>query len=203
MDSNETDYNCPMNYRHFKYEGWLYALAFLLAISLRLIQLGVMPLTDVEASSALQALHIAQGLKPALNPHPFYILSTSVLFFLYGGGTNFLARFMPAFVGSLLVFAPLCLKRITPRPGLLLAFFIALDPGLTALSRQAASPIFAIVFLIFAWGFFDQNKPHRRLLRCAGSPRRTIHLDGSARTWHRMGHPSGTRINILIAHCFH
>jgi hypothetical protein len=159
MDSNETDYNCPMTYRHFKYEGWLYVLAFLLAIGLRLIQLGVMPLTDVEASSALQALHIAQGLKPALNPHPFYILSTSVLFFLYGGGTNFLARFMPAFVGSLLVFAPLCLKRITPRPGLLLAFFIALDPGLTALSRQAASPIFAIAFLIFAWGFFDQNKP--------------------------------------------
>jgi hypothetical protein len=98
MDSNETDYNCPMTYRHFKYEGWLYALAFLLAIGLRFIQLGVMPLTDVEASSALQALHIAQGLKPALNPHPFYILSTSVLFFLYGGGTNFLARFMPAFV---------------------------------------------------------------------------------------------------------
>jgi hypothetical protein len=148
-----------MTYRHFKHEGWLYALAFLLALGLRLIQLGVMPLTDAEALPALQALRIAQSLKPALSPHPFYILSTSILFFLYGGGTNFLARLIPALVGSMLVFAPLIQQRIKPRPGLLLAFFIALDPGLISLSRQAASPIFAITFLIFTWAFFSQNKP--------------------------------------------
>lgn len=148
-----------MNHPHFKREGWLYALAFLLAIGLRFIQLGAMPFTDAEAAPALQALHIAQGLKPALSPHPFYILSTAILFFLYGGGTDFLARFIPALTGSLLVFAPLILRQIKPRPALFLAFFIALDPGLVALSRQAASPIPAITFLIFAWGFFDQNKP--------------------------------------------
>ena len=89
-----------MTYRHFKNEGWLYMLAFLLALGLRLIQLGAMPLTDAEAAPALQALHIAQGLKPALSPHPFYILSTSVLFFLYGGGTDFLARLIPALAGQ-------------------------------------------------------------------------------------------------------
>lgn len=149
-----------MTYRHFKYEGWLYALAFLLALGLRLAQLGAMPLNDIEAAPALQALHIAQGLKPALAPHPFYILSTSILFFLYGGGTNFLARLMPALIGSLLVFAPLLFdNRLKPRPGLLLAFFIALDPGLIALSRQAASPIFAIVFLIFTFASLNKNNP--------------------------------------------
>ena len=148
-----------MTYRHFKHEGWLYALAFLLAFGLRFIQLGAMPLTDAEALPALQALHIAQSLKPALSPHPFYILSTSILFFLYGGGTNFLARFIPALTGSLLVLAPLFLTRIKPRPSLILAFFIAVDPGLISLSRQAASPIFAITFLLFTWGFFSQNKP--------------------------------------------
>jgi len=148
-----------MTYRHFKHEGWLYALAFLIAIALRFIQLGAMPLTDAEAAPALQALHIAQGLKPALSPHPFYILSTAVLFFIYGAGTDFLARFFPALIGSLLVFAPLLFTdRIKPRPGLILAFFIALDPGLVSLSRQAASPIFALAFLLFAWGFFNQNK---------------------------------------------
>jgi len=148
-----------MTYRHFKREGWLYALAFLLAIALRFIQLGALPLADAEAAPALQALRIAQGLKPALAPHPFYILSTSVLFFIYGGGTNFLARFFPALMGSLLVFAPrLFAERIKPRSSLFIAFFIALDPGLVALSRQAASPIFAIAFLLFAWGFFNQNK---------------------------------------------
>lgn len=150
-----------MTYRHFKNEGWLYALAFLLAFGLRFIQLGAMPLTDAEAAPALQALHIAQGLKPSLSPHPFYILSTSILFFLYGGGTDFLARLIPALIGSILVFAPLLFsERIKPRPSLILAFFIALDPGLTSLSRQAASPILAITFLIFAWGFFNKNRPN-------------------------------------------
>jgi hypothetical protein len=147
-----------MTYRHFKHKGWLYALAFLLALGLRFVQLGVMPLTDAEALPALQALHIAQGLKPALSPHPFYILSAAIAFFLYGGGTNFLARFFPALVGSLLVFAPLFQTRIKPRPSLFLAFFIAIDPGLVAISRQAASPIFGIAFLVLAWIFFDQNK---------------------------------------------
>jgi predicted membrane-bound mannosyltransferase len=132
-----------MTHRHFKLEGFLYALAFLLALGLRLTQLGAMPLTDVEAAPALQALHIAQGLKPALSPHPLYILSTSVLFFLFGGGTNFLARLVPALAGSALVFAPLLLGRITlrARPSLILAFFIALDPGLTAISRHSCNYI--------------------------------------------------------------
>lgn len=148
-----------MTNRHFKYAGWLYALAFLLALTLRLTQLGAMPLNDAEAAPALQALRIAQGASPALVPHPFYILSASVLFFLYGSGTDFLARLIPALVGSFLVFAPLLFdKRLRPRPGLILAFFIALDPGLTALSRQAASPILAISFFIFALACFDKKK---------------------------------------------
>jgi len=148
-----------MTHRHFKHAGWLYPLAFLLALALRLTQLGAMPLSDAEAAPALQALRIAQGSSPALAPHPFYILSTAIAFFLYGGGTDFLARLIPALIGSLLVFAPLLFEgRLRPRPGLLLAFFIALDPGLTALSRQAASSIFAITFLVFAVGFLNKEK---------------------------------------------
>src|SRR5690606_3080636 len=59
---------------------------------------------------------------------------------------------------SLLVFAPLLFdNRLKPRPSLLLAFFIALDPGLVAISRQAASPIFAITFFIFTLGFINKN----------------------------------------------
>jgi len=149
-----------MTYRHFKYESLLYLLAFLIALTLRFIALGAMPLADAEAAPALQALRIAHGENPALAPHPFYILTTSVMFFLYSGGTNFLARLLPALVGSLLVLAPLLFDdRLKPRPSLLLAFFIALDPGMVAISRQAASPIFAIAFVIFAFGFLNKNKP--------------------------------------------
>jgi len=149
----------PMNYRHFKYEGWLYGLAFLLALGVRFLTLDAIPLNDSEAASALQALQLSQGLRPALGPHPAYILLTAPLFFLYGGGTDFLARTVPALAGSALVFAPLLFAdRIKPRPALILAFFIAFDPGLTAISRQAASPILAITFLVFALGFLNRQK---------------------------------------------
>lgn len=147
-----------MNHPHFKREGWLYALAFLIAIALRLTQLGAMPFSDAEAAPALQALQLARGLRPVLDPHPLYILVTSFFFFLNGGGTDFLARLLPAMAGSLLVFTPLIVRRIRPRPGLILAFFIALDPGLVALSRQAASPILAVTCLVIAWGFLEQHK---------------------------------------------
>ncbi len=149
-----------MNHRHFKHEGWPYALAFLVAVILRFAQLGAMPLTDAEAAPALQALQITQGLKPTLAPHPFYILSTAALFFIYGGGTDSLARVIPALAGSLLVLTPLLFaERIKPRVAVVLAFFLALDPGLVALSRQIASPILALTFLLFALGFHDRNKP--------------------------------------------
>lgn len=176
-----------MTHQRFKHEGWLYALAFLLALGLRLINLDAIPLTDAEALPALQALHIAQGLKPALSPHPFYILSTAIVFFLYGGGTDFLARLVPAVVGSLLVFAPLKLEKIKPRPSLILAFFIAVDPGLVTLSRQAASPIFAVTFLLFAWGFFSRNKPRLAgvfaALALLGGPSIWAGLLGLGVTW--------------------
>ncbi|MBK7450360.1 MAG: hypothetical protein IPJ47_13440 [Anaerolineales bacterium] len=150
-----------MTYRHFKYEGWLYALAFFIALAVRLIALGAMPLTDAEAAPALQALHVSQSANPALDPHPLYILLTSVFFLMYGGGTNFLARLVPALIGSLLVLAPLLLDdRFKPRPSLILAFFLALDPGLVAISRQAASPILAITCLAFTAGFINKNKFH-------------------------------------------
>ena len=148
-----------MNYRHFKNEGWLYALAFLLALAVRLIALGALPLTDAEAAPALQALRLSQSAHPALDPHPLYILTTSLIFLMYGGGTNFLARLIPALVGSLLVLAPRLLDdRLKPRPSLILAFFLALDPGLVSISRQVTSPILAITFLAFTVGFINKNK---------------------------------------------
>lgn len=148
-----------MNYRHFKYEGWLYALAFIVALGVRLVALGAMPLSDAEAAPALQALRLSQSADPAaLDPHPLYILSTSILFMIFGGGANFLARLVPALVGSLFVLTPrLFDDRIKPRPSLLLAFFLALDPGLVAISRQAASPIFAITCIAFTAGFINKK----------------------------------------------
>ena len=147
-----------MNSSRLKYEGWLYWLAFLIALSLRLIQLGATPLTDSEAQFALQALHIAQGTDTLLGPQPAYVLFTSVIF-LITESTNFMARFLPALVGSLLVFAPLYFReKLKPLPALILAFLFAFDPGLTALSRQANGTMFALTFLLFAWGMWRNGR---------------------------------------------
>jgi len=148
-----------MNSSRLKYEGWLYWLAFLIALGLRIVQLGGTPLTDSESQLALQALHIAQGKDILIESQPVYILFTSILFFITES-TNFAARFLPAFVGSLLVFTPIYFReKLKPRAALVLAFLFAFDPGLTALSRQAGGTIFALTFLLFAWGMWQNGRP--------------------------------------------
>ncbi len=152
----------------FRRETIFYLLALFLAIAVRLIRLGAWPLTDLEASWALQALGLAQGTRPLLGSQPAYVLLTGLLFFSLGGGTNFLARLVPALAGSALVLAPyLFRERLKPRPSLILAFFLAFDPGLVALSRQAGSSILVLTFLIFAWGFWLRQKPRWAGI-CAG-----------------------------------
>ena len=147
-----------MNSSPNKHEGWLYGLAFLIAVALRFIQLGAAPLTDSEATLALQALHLAQGQNEILAPQPAYLLFTS-LFFTVIESTNFMARLVPALVGSILVFAPYFFRiKLGTRPALLLAFFFAIDPGLVALSRQPGGTILAVTFLLLAWGMWINRR---------------------------------------------
>ncbi len=147
-----------MNSSQIKYEGWLYGLAFLIALAFRFIALGAFPLTDSEAMLALQALGIARGDSPILAPQPAYILFTAVLFAIMEG-TNFLARLLPALAGSAFVFAPWFFRqRIHPRPALILAFLFAFDPGLVAMSRQASGTMLAVSFLLFAWAMWNHKR---------------------------------------------
>jgi hypothetical protein len=144
--------------RTFRRETALYLLALFLALAVRLIGLDRPPLNDLEAKWALQALGVAQGIHPALGSQPAYVVLTSILFFAYGGATNFLARLIPALMGSALALMPrLFRERLKPRPALILGFFLALEPGLVALSRQAGSSILAVTFLLFAWGMWDRR----------------------------------------------
>ncbi|MCC6568534.1 MAG: hypothetical protein IT315_04795 [Anaerolineales bacterium] len=149
-----------MNSPTIKHEGWLYGLAFLIAIAFRFIALGASPLTDSEATLALQSLALSRGESPLLAPQSAYILFTAVLFAIMESA-NFLARFLPALAGSALVFVPyLFREKIHPRPALILAFLFAFDPGLVAISRQANGTMFAVTFLLFAWAMWD----HKRLI---------------------------------------
>ena len=147
-----------MNTSRLKNEGWLYGLAFLIAVGLRLIQLGASPLTDSEGLLAMQAFRISLGQNPLLGSQPAYVLLTSVLFAVIES-TNFMARLIPALVGSALVFAPFFFReQLKLRPALILAFLFAIDPGLVALSRLASGTILAITFLLFAWAMWIHRK---------------------------------------------
>jgi hypothetical protein len=144
--------------RTFRRESLFYLLALLLGLAVRFIGLGALPLNDLETKWALQALELARGAHPILGSQTAYVLFTSVAFFLYGGASNFLARLVPALVGSGLILVPALFKQqLKPRPALILAFALALEPGLTALSRQAGTSILTITFLLAAWGFWEKR----------------------------------------------
>jgi hypothetical protein len=131
-------------------EHAFYALALAIAIGLRFVHLGALPLSDYEADWALQALRITQGLKPAIGPNPAYVHLTAVLFYIFGA-TNFLARFWPALAGSLFVLSAWFLRsRFGRLPALILAFGLAIDPGLVAMSHLAGGPTLAMTFLVLA-----------------------------------------------------
>jgi hypothetical protein len=136
-------------------EHLLYWLAFILALAMRLFQLGAAPLSDVEAGWALQALSVAHGEAVTLGAQPAYILLTSQLFSVFGD-PNFLARFFPALAGSLIIWLPYFYKDWMGdsgwlrRAGLIMAFGMAIDPGLVSISRQAGSLMPAISFTLLA-----------------------------------------------------
>ncbi len=137
-----------MSSRNITIEHALYVLALTIALGLRFLHLGALPLSDQEADWALQSLALVRGEHPALGPNPAYIHLTALPFALFRAG-NFWARFWPALSGAALVLAPWFLRRRLGRlPALVLAFGLALDPGLNALSRQAGGPMPAIAFLV-------------------------------------------------------
>jgi hypothetical protein len=148
-----------MNAWRITREQLWYGLAFGAALALRLGALGAAPLSDPEAQLALQSLAISHGGHAVLAGQPGGLLIGGALFFLFGS-TNFVARLWPALAGGLLVLAPLGLRRwLGPRPALILAFILALDPGLVALSRQVGSPLPAVTFSLLALGFWQARKP--------------------------------------------
>ncbi|HNT23531.1 MAG TPA: hypothetical protein PKM21_04150 [Anaerolineales bacterium] len=153
-----------MKTKTFTFELFLYLLAFVLALVLRLAQLGAAPLGDVEAGWALQALDLVRGQEFTFGPQPLYVLFTSQLFALLGS-SNALARLLPALAGSSLPLLPLFLGRWISGSqrlrwaGLIFAFGMAIDPGLVALSRQAGSLVPALAFSFLAVALYAARRP--------------------------------------------
>ena len=127
----------------------LYVLAVVIGLALRFMLLGQASLSDSEAVLALQAFDLSKSFNVTLSGQPAYLLLTRLLFSFFDA-SNFLARFWPAVAGSgLILSAWMARGLIGKKAALLLAFFLALDPGLVAISREAGSYSLMLACLTF------------------------------------------------------
>jgi hypothetical protein len=137
----------------------LFFLAFLLAFALRFSNLGTAPLSDVEAEKALQALDLSRGTASHLASGPAYAILTGPIFSVFHAD-NCTARIIPGMAGlCLLVLAWLLRSRLGSRVAIVLAFGLALDPGLVVLSRFAGGPILTAGFGLLAFGLASSSLP--------------------------------------------
>lgn len=141
-----------------KNEKTLILIILVIALTARLWGLASPALNDSEASLALQALASVKGEETIWGSQALYLQMTSFLFFLTGV-SDFTARLFPAVAGALIVFVPLLFRRrLGVVVALLTGLFLALDPGLVSLARQAGGTSLAVVFAGLSLGFWDQRR---------------------------------------------
>jgi hypothetical protein len=147
-----------MENRHITIEHAFYILALALALGVRFVNISAQPLSEFEAQSAIQAYHLSEGDPAQIGVQPAYSVLTALLFTLFGSN-EFLARLLPALIGSLLALLPFAFRTRLGKPvALVLAFGIALDPTLVGLSRLVGSPILGFSLLLFAAAALISNK---------------------------------------------
>lgn len=139
-----------MDLRSSQSEKYVYAALAVAALGVRLIGLGHLPLSEAEAGLALQSAGKIVGDVGAVPSQPGYEALTRMLFVLFGTG-DFLARFWPAVMGSLLVITPYYFKNyLGSKEALVLAAILVFDPAGLVLSRQAGGDMLAVSGLALA-----------------------------------------------------
>lgn len=145
--------------RKFTFEHLLYLAALVIALSYRLSGLGAFPLSEFEAGWAMQAYKLAEGQSVILGGEALYVILTSLLFDFFSSSAA-IARLLPALAGSFLILLPWGVrKRIGALPALVLAFGLALDPGMVAVSRLAGGPMLAVFILLALMVSWMQGRP--------------------------------------------
>jgi hypothetical protein len=133
-------------------------LAVILAALLRFTQLGTAPLSNLEASQALQALNVFAGHSGMISGAPIYTGLAGIFFALFGS-SDLAARFLPALVGVLFILLPLFYReRLSRATTIILMYFLALDPFLIYLSREAGSGMIAIAGVVCFFITLEKRK---------------------------------------------
>ena len=142
----------------FKIEHLIFFIAFLLALFLRLSNLGQFSLSDKEATLAVESFKLSNGLVSNFSESPLYILVTGILFYIFKPN-ELVARIFPAVIGSCVVVFPFFLRKIiNTKTAIILAFGLAIDPLLIAISRQLNGLQLTLVFFVFFLVFILDNK---------------------------------------------
>lgn len=129
----------------------------LLALVLRLVGLGVHPLSDAEAGQALVAWHVYQGQPVEQTGYSPLIVTLNLVSFALLGGSEFAARLGPALLGVALVLLPYGLRSHLGRKGALFASaLLAISPTTVYLSRTVNGDIgVAVGGLALTIGLFN------------------------------------------------
>lgn len=143
----------------FSTELFIYSLILLLAIFFRFTNLGEAPLTEFEAQAALSAHSLSQGQTPDLGNQPGYTVFVSPLFSLFGS-SELIARLLPALLGTVLVLLPYFWRDVLgKKAALALAFGLAVDPGMVAVSRLASGQMMALAAGLIALTAWRHARP--------------------------------------------
>jgi len=168
----------------FEVAAWIVVLA--VAVALRLIDLGRIPLGVDEAQEALSALRAARyGTGVASYYSSPLLLSQNAITFILLGANDVTARLWPAIAGVVLVLIPAALRRRIGRVGALAAgLYLAVSPTMVYVSRHADGAIFtylgAMITLAAISSLLESGQWHWALLATGGA---AVMLSSSARAY--------------------
>ncbi len=134
-------------------EGIVYIVLILFALTVRLPDLGVIPLTDQEAHEALAVFRAIEP-RAAGNPlvaHNPLMFTVNALMMSVGGTDNATTRLPTALLGVLLVASPLLFRRwIGSFPALIMAALLAISPVLLVASRSMSGAVWSLALAVLA-----------------------------------------------------
>jgi len=119
----------------FEVSAWIVVTG--IALSLRLVGLGLAPLSTSEAREALAALEASRSGVPTSGYTSPLLLSLNAMSFTLFGASDSLSRLWPALAGAALVLTPVLLREWIGRFGALAAgLYLAISPSMVYASRQ-------------------------------------------------------------------
>ena len=148
-----------MSLKRITIEHILYFAIVIFAIGIRLLRIDEVPLSDFEATHAVQALQVSRGESPEFSAGPAYPILTGLTFFLFTD-INAYARIWPIIAGSCLVLFPYFFRFVIGRKAaIIMAFGLAISPTLVSFSRLAGPDIMTVGFGMMAFGLAFYRKP--------------------------------------------